>query len=161
MTQYAIPLEPLLSSSEGMERVTSSLSDEVKAVKMAVNASIFDQEFAMLKGASTGVRSWRGASLRNTGSFIEDEDLKTIALDSWCSRTSLGVAHVPRHAVGSPLLSEQAKNRTQDVYSCHPLQANASRMFKFSAKASCGLNTIVGRHAMGKGLPKANACHPI
>ena len=59
MTQYAIPLEPLLSSSEGMERVTSSLSDEVKAVKMAVNASIFDQEFAMSKGASTGVKSWR------------------------------------------------------------------------------------------------------
>jgi hypothetical protein len=51
MTQYAYPPEPLLSSSEGMERVLSSeVLDEVKAAKMAVKASISDQEFAMLKG---------------------------------------------------------------------------------------------------------------
>ena len=59
MTQYEFPPEPLLSSSEGMERVMSSTLDEVKAEKMAVKASIFDQEFAMLRGASTGVKSWR------------------------------------------------------------------------------------------------------
>jgi len=59
MTQYEFPPEPLLSSSEGMERVMSSMLDEVKAEKMAVKASIFDQEFAMLRWASTGIKSWR------------------------------------------------------------------------------------------------------
>ena len=59
MTQYEFPPQPLLSSSEGTERVMSSMLDEVKVVKMAVKASIFDQEFAMSKGASTGVKSWR------------------------------------------------------------------------------------------------------
>jgi len=54
MMQYAYPPEPLLSSSEGMERVLSSVLDEVKAETMAKKASISDQEFAMLKGASTG-----------------------------------------------------------------------------------------------------------
>jgi hypothetical protein len=42
MTQYAYPPEPLLSSSEGMERVVSSVLDEVKMETMAVKASIFD-----------------------------------------------------------------------------------------------------------------------
>ena len=37
----------------------SSMLDEVKAEKMAVKASIFDQEFAMLRWASTGIKSWR------------------------------------------------------------------------------------------------------
>jgi hypothetical protein len=54
MTQYEFPPLPFLSSSEGMERVMSSMLDEVKAEKMAVKASISDQEFAMLKGALTG-----------------------------------------------------------------------------------------------------------
>ena len=77
------------------------------------------------------LRCWKGvngvwdpeekASPRNTGGFIDDEDLKTIVLDSWCSRTGLRIAHAPRHLVGTQLLSEQAKNRTQDAYSCHPL----------------------------------------
>jgi hypothetical protein len=78
MTQYEFPPQPRLSSSEGMERVVSSMLDEVKAGKMAVKASIFDQEFAMSKGVSTGMKSWKESFI---GGFIDDEDLRTIALD--------------------------------------------------------------------------------
>ena len=51
MTQYEYPPQPFLSSSEGMERVMSSMSDEAKAGKMAVKESICDQGFAMLEVA--------------------------------------------------------------------------------------------------------------
>jgi hypothetical protein len=56
--QYEFPPQPLLPSSEGMERVMSSMLDEVKvkAGKMAVKASISDQEFAMLKRLSAGYK---------------------------------------------------------------------------------------------------------
>jgi len=49
MTQYEYPPQPFLSSSEGMERVMSSMSDEAKAGKMAVKESILIKDLRCWK----------------------------------------------------------------------------------------------------------------